>query len=418
MAAQEAEDLSDISALEVTSPQNAISAYMAKVSSPQTNSKTKEQAIYKIAQIYAKSGRVEELSALMKEIRPFFDTIAKATTAKIVRTIIDKASEIPNNEKMQIELCRESIQWCKDTNRSYLRQRIETRLFSLLFTVKEYQAALTGLTTLLSEVKRLDDKPLLVEIQLLESRIQHALRNIPKARGSLTSARTHANSIYCPPRLQAEIDMMSGILHAEEHDYKTAYSYFYESFEGYNTHDDSPSDALLALKYMLLCKIMTNHPEEIAAIVQGKTAIRYQGNSVDAMRAVANAHQARDLRAFENATKTFSAELTQDPIIHAHLSDLYNTLLEQNLIRLIEPFSRVEIEHIASLINLPLVQVEKKLSNMILDKKFDGILDQGSGTLIVYSDPPLDKTYPTSLETMQTLSKIVDALYDRANKLN
>ena len=50
--------------------------------------------------------------------------------------------------------------------------------------------------------------------------------------------------------------MMSGILHSEELDYKTAYSYFYESFEGFNSLD--ASEAPTALKYMLLCKIMTN----------------------------------------------------------------------------------------------------------------------------------------------------------------
>lgn len=119
-----------------------------------------------------------------------------------------------------------------------------------------YSDALALIGTLLRELKRLDDKNALMEVQLLESRVYHALRNLPKSRAALTSARTSANSIYCPPLMQAQLDMQSGILHAEEKDYKTAYSYFYETFEGFSSQDDPR--AVLALKYMLLCKIMVN----------------------------------------------------------------------------------------------------------------------------------------------------------------
>lgn len=119
-----------------------------------------------------------------------------------------------------------------------------------------YHESLSLISVLLKELKRLDDKMVLVEVQLLESRVCHALRNLPKSRAALTSARTSANSIYCPPLLQAALDMQSGVLHAEEKDYKTAYSYFFETFEGFSSQEDPK--AILALKYMLLCKIMLN----------------------------------------------------------------------------------------------------------------------------------------------------------------
>ncbi len=89
-------------------------------------------------------------------------------------------------------------------------------------------------------------------------------------------------------------------------------------------------------------------------------------------------------------TPPHDPELSNDPIIRNHLAALYDTLMEQNLLRVIEPYSRVEIAYIAERVRHPLADVETKLSQMILVRKFHGILDQGNGCLVVFDEPPED----------------------------
>lgn len=70
------------------------------------------------------------------------------------------------------------------------------------------------------------------------------------------------------------------------------------------------------------------------------------------------------MQEFQDALAAHKEELQDDPVVHAHLSVLYDTLLQENLVRLIEPFSRVEIQHVAGLIKLPLDVVLAKLSQV------------------------------------------------------
>ena len=83
------------------------------------------------------------------------------------------------------------------------------------------------------------------------------------------------------------------------------------------------------------------------------------------MRAVARAHQTRDLAAFEQTLRDYREELSSDPTIRSHLAALYDTLLEQNLLRIVEPYSVVEIEYVARQVSQGRQDVEAKYTILL-----------------------------------------------------
>ncbi|VDM67115.1 unnamed protein product [Strongylus vulgaris] len=281
-----------------------------------------------------------------------------------------------------------------------------------------------------------------------------------------------------PPNSKAALDLQSGVLHAaDEKDFKTAFSYFYEAFEGYDSVDEK-NLALLSLKYMLLCKVMLDLPDDVNTLLTGKLALKYSGTDLEAMRAIAAAAKKRSLADFNTAFGAYPQELQMDPVVRKHFNSLSERMLEKDLCRIIEPYSYVQIDHIANSIGIDrekiknvipfkfmrfcslsqncfsgvsqhhsscvevldvnkmpdscsgrtmsfqyscphylVVHVEKKLSQMILDKKFSGSLHQGDGMLIVYDVSSPDATYETALKTIHAMGEVVDALYQRAGKI-
>lgn len=398
----------------------------------------KERSIYALVRTYCTVSQVGEVMNLLTGdiCRPFFEHVTKAKCAKVVRAVLDIICALaPDELSMQAQICRNIISWCQTEKRTFLRQRVEAKLAAVLFSQEDYSAALKLVDSLLVELKKLDDKQLLVETHLIESKIHHGLRGLAKAKAALTASRTCANAIYVAPALQASIDSMSGVLHCEEGDYNTAHSYFLESFEQLDQLDDEER-ALRCLKYMMLCKILDSlvnalklsakggvgarsDKSEVAlsGMISGKQGVKYAGDDIDAMSSIAKAAASRSLKDYEEVTNRYKHELQDDLLIKHHLSFLNEQLLESNLIRLIEPYSCVEISHIAGLIEMSVSVVEKKLSQMILDGRLNGILDQGKGQLIVYEDNEKDLAMEKGLEVIANMDNVISSLFVRSRQL-
>jgi 26S proteasome regulatory subunit N6 len=377
--------------------------------------KLKESALLRLVALYVQANDSGGVQSVLRDAAAFLAQLSKAKTAKLVRLIVDKVGELKQGVGSQLALVDESIAWAAAEKRTFLRQRLEARRAALLVDALRFDDALALCGTLGSELKKLDDKLLLVEVKLTEAQALLASRNVAKAKAALTAARTNANAIYTPPHLTGGMDLLAGELHADEKDYKTAFSYFYEAFETF--HQLERPEAHAALNYMLLTKIMMNKPDEVPGVLTSKLALKYAGAQVDALRAIAAACRDRSLHDFERAKAAFPDALKRDAVVQGHLTDLYADLLERHLARLVEPYSVIELTRVAELMSLPPATVEKHLSAMILDGKLSAILDQGAGHLILYETPAADKTFAKSLAVMGEMSHVVDVLFEQANQL-
>ena len=115
--------------------------------------------------------------------------------------------------------------------------------------------------------------------------------------------------------------------------------------------------AIQCLTNMMLCKILANLPGEVASLLSGKHGLKYAGPELTAMGAVAKASKNRSLQEFQKVVDTYGSILRADDLVSRRLDLLYDSMLEANLLKIINPYSCVEMSHVAKLIKLPDEQV-------------------------------------------------------------
>ena len=370
-----------------------------------------------LADKYRESGDLKSYFKLIsdiKEIKNTNNTFLVKLTDKLIGKL-KKRKELLNDI---IKVCEDITKFCDETNNISMKSKIQTRLAEIYYIHEHYSNALDICNKVIFDLKRYEDNLGLIQLLLLESKIYYATNGISKSKAALTSVKTLISKVYVEPKLQANIDLQAGILAAHEKDFNLAYSYFFEAFDAYNIPNQKRKNkALRAFQYMILSKIVGDHLDEVNNVVLSKQGKDYYGKEVEALRSIESAVREKSIKILkENIEK--NKEYFKDPVIQYHINNLHNDLLEKNLIKIIKPYSVVEIDFVAKSIGLAFEDVLNKLRQMILDKKINGILDQGRGSLLIYdvetSNPYLDK----SIETFKNLEKVVEALDKKVRSTN
>ena len=370
-----------------------------------------------LAEKYRESKNLKEYFKLINEIKEIKNT-NNTFLVKITDKLIGKLKKRKDLLNDIVKVCEEITKFCDQTNNISMKSKIQTRLAEIYYIHEHYAKALEICNKVIFDLKRYEDNLGLIQLLLLESKIHYATNGISKAKATLTSVKTLITKVYVEPKLQANIDMHAGILAAYEKDFNLAFSYFYEAFDAYNIPNQKRRNkGLRAFQLMILSKIVGDHLEEVNNIVLSKQGKDYYGKEVEALRSIEAAIREKSIKLLKDNIEK-NKEYFTDPVIKYHIDNLHNDLLEKNLIKIIKPYSVVEIDFVAKTIGLSYDDVLNKLRQMILDKKINGILDQGNGSLIIYepetSNPYLDK----SIETFKNLEKVVEALDKKVRATN
>ncbi|KAF8357539.1 hypothetical protein PRIPAC_92534 [Pristionchus pacificus] len=371
--------------------------------------KEMEETVLECAADLAKDKRTEDLLWTLTACRAVLPFLGKAKASRMLRTLLDLCLQTEEMKDRKIQLCNECIEWATAQKRTFLRRSLQARLIRLHNDNFSHTIALEMAGKLIAELKKMEDRELLVEVVLEESKAAFALNNPNKARTSLVMAKTVSNTAFMTPVLQASIDLQSGILAAEENDFRTAFSYFYEAFENFEPIPGNTNECIKTLKYMCLGKIVLDEPEHIKILLTGKR--KYESIHLEAMKSLGKAFEKRSLAMYHEANAKFEKELRNDVVIAHHSARLYDKLFEKEVIRVVEPYDVVDLDHLVTRIGLPMAKIERSVSGLILDGRIKGVLDQSTHTLTIYRPASSDTAYKKAVNLIHVLERIVDNQY-------
>ncbi|KAI5180123.1 26S proteasome regulatory subunit N6 [Nematocida sp. AWRm80] len=353
---------------------------------------------------------IEEIESILDSIANT-QKISKASSAILLKNALDTVEkELPDKEE-SIRMYNKMIAWAESNKRNLLKLDFKMRKAEALLGLERYKECLEVISETAKTLKQADDKLSLVKLYCLESRVFYELKNLPKAKSSLTLSKSTSTFVYCPPLLQAKMDLLSGIYSADEREYKTASSYLLEALDGFSVGQNTQM-VIKCARYLVLMKILSNKTNEMKALLTNKLIAPYTSDHCIQILSMISEYVAdRNLRKCNDIIQQNLSMISEDKFLTSHLVYLCDNLIDSNILKIIEPYSTIKVEYIGARLNLDVPTIENRIRRMILDGKINGTLDQETMSISIYCTPK------KANESLKETADIIDVLSDITNNI-
>jgi COP9 signalosome complex subunit 2 len=246
----------------------------------------------------------------------------------------------------------------------------------------------------------------LLEVYSVEIQMYSAQKNTKKLK-DLYNKALKVQSAIPHPRILGIIRECGGKMYMIERDWENAATDFFEAFKSYD--EAGSARRVQCLKYLVLANMLMESgvdPFDAQEVKPYRNA-----PEVMAMRDLVTAYQSNDISLFEKLLKTHREQVMGDDFIRDYIEDLLRSIRTQVLVKLIKPYTRIQISFISQELNIPDDDVEALIVALILDGRVDAKIDQPARVVYIDSPPADQRITDERVHSLAALSESLRELH-------
>ncbi|CAO3586556.1 unnamed protein product [Absidia cylindrospora] len=363
-------------------PEGAIGEFQGVVDAEEEKGEWGFKALKQMTKISFYLNKHDDTLAYYKQLLTYIKSaVTRNYSEKTINNILDYASSADNMSFMEAfyEITLESLVEMKNER---LWAKTNLKLAKLWLDRKEYGRLNKILRQLRASCQKddgTDDQRKgthLLEVLALEIQMHTATKNNKKLK-ELYQQCLHVRSAIPHPRIMGVIRECGGKMHMTEKQWEKAQTDFFESFKNYD--EAGSPQRIQVLKYLVLANMLTE--SQINPFDSQETKPYKNDKEITAMTNLVTAYQRKEIKEFEKILQANRTSIMDDPFIRTYIDDVLKNIRTQVLIKLIKPYTRIEIGFISKQLNISAEDVEELLFGLILDGKIAGQIDQVSNRL-------------------------------------
>ncbi|KAI9817680.1 MAG: hypothetical protein M1832_004574 [Thelocarpon impressellum] len=305
---------------------------------------------------------------------------------------IEKGSDDEAAQRCMEQFYSQTLESFQSTNNERLWLKTNIKLSRLWLERKDYARLSKKVRELHRACQRPDgsDDPskgtYSLEVYALEIQMYADTRNNKRLK-VLYQKALKVRSAVPHPKIMGIIRECGGKMHMSEENWKEAQSDFFESFRNY---DEAGSlQRIQVLKYLVLTTMLMK--SDINPFESQETKPYKNDPRISAMTDLVDAYQRDDMHAYESTLQK-NGDVLADPFIAENIDEVTRNMRTKAVVKLIAPYTRFTLAFVARQLNISIPEVQDILGFLIVDRKFQGKIDQHHGTVEVQRNSDLERT--------------------------